>query len=203
MPLLSGRQQPRRGQVRARLIDAVAAALEDGESYADLTVEEVTSRAGVARSSFYVHFSDRRELLLRLVEQTTAPLLADLDRIRTLTRPPDRERLRDGMRDVVAYSRANAAVLRAFNEAASYDGEVAAFRRTLQERFVSSLEERIANQRAQGRPGGPAPRAIALALVAMVAESCYLQVSADTGTSDDELAEALAVIWERGAYGRR
>ncbi len=36
----------------------------------------------------------------------------------------------------------------------------------------------------------------------MVTESCLGQVSEETGVSDDELALALATIWERGAYGR-
>lgn len=45
------------------------------------------------------------------------------------------------------------------------------------------------------------PRAVALALVSMIVESCFRQVSYETGVGDGELAEALALVWYRGAYG--
>lgn len=201
MAVLASNRGSNRGRVRGRLLQAVRELLEEGEPYADVTVEEVARRAGVGRSSFYLHFSDRRELLFRLVEDAAGSLLERLEAIRGLSRAPDGERIRTGMRQAVAFARANAGVFRALDEAAAYDREVAAFRAELFERFVAALDERLLTQRRRGRGTGAASRATAVALIAMVAESCLQQVTGDTGVTDDDLAAALAEVWERGAYG--
>jgi AcrR family transcriptional regulator len=201
VPVLASNRASNRGRVRVRLLQAVRELLEQGEPYGDVTVEDVARRAGVARSSFYVHFSDRRELLFRLVDDAAGPLLDRLEAIRGLTHAPDGERIRAGMGQALAFARANAGVFRALNEAAAYDREVAAFRAELHERYAAALEERLVTQRRRGRGGGTASRATAVALIAMVAESCFQQVTRDTGVTDAALAAALAEVWERGAYG--
>lgn len=45
--------------LRQVLLDLIAV-----ESYADITVEELTARAGVSRATFYLHYRDKEDLLL-------------------------------------------------------------------------------------------------------------------------------------------
>jgi hypothetical protein len=91
-------------------------------------------------------------------------------------------------------------VYRALTEAVSYDRDVAAYRQVLNTRFLTAVEERLCSQQRHGRGSALPARAVALALVSVVAESCLRQISEDTGVQDDQLAQALASIWERGAY---
>ena len=61
------RQQAKQ-QTRQRLLDA-ALALLDAEGEPGLTTTKVAQRAGIAQSSFYVHFADMDDLLRHLIEQ--------------------------------------------------------------------------------------------------------------------------------------
>jgi TetR/AcrR family transcriptional regulator, fatty acid biosynthesis regulator len=56
---------------RSRLLDAALEIL-DGEGEAALTTINVTRRAGIAQSSFYVHFHDMEDLLHSLIDELTA-----------------------------------------------------------------------------------------------------------------------------------
>ncbi len=58
-------------QTRQRLLDAAVAILDE-QGEAGLTTTSVTRRAGVAQSTFYVHFVDMDDLLRALVSQLWA-----------------------------------------------------------------------------------------------------------------------------------
>lgn len=61
-------RQEAKQQTRQRLLDA-ALALLDAEGEPGLTTTKVAQRAGIAQSSFYVHFADMDDLLRHLIEQ--------------------------------------------------------------------------------------------------------------------------------------
>jgi len=61
-----------RGQgelLRERLIDAALALLDEGHEPSEISIRGVTRRAGVSPTAFYLHFDDREELMLALVER--------------------------------------------------------------------------------------------------------------------------------------
>jgi hypothetical protein len=53
--------------------------LAEGVSFADITVDGIAQRAGISRTAFYDYFSDRRELLMKLVEVAVAPIFRDAE----------------------------------------------------------------------------------------------------------------------------
>src|SRR5882724_12410734 len=53
----------RRDLIKARLLAAVESLLAEGESFTELSVERLVSLAGVSRSTFYVYFEDKGELI--------------------------------------------------------------------------------------------------------------------------------------------
>lgn len=57
-----------KAQSRQRLLDAALAILDEGDD-SDLTTVEITKRAGLAQSSFYVHFTSIEHLLQELVDE--------------------------------------------------------------------------------------------------------------------------------------
>lgn len=84
---------------RRRLIRAAFAILDE-EGEAGLTTVKVARAAGIAQSSFYVHFKDRQDLLRALGEQAGERLRAAMREARHRARetPGDRERHRDAFR---------------------------------------------------------------------------------------------------------
>ena len=66
----SGRTPRGQGKLlRGRLIDAALAILDDGHEPSEISIRGVTKRAGVSPTAFYLHFDDRDELMLALVER--------------------------------------------------------------------------------------------------------------------------------------
>ena len=56
----------RRGEIGRRLLVAVEKLLADGESFTEVSVERLVTEAGISRSTFYVYFEDKGDLLQAL-----------------------------------------------------------------------------------------------------------------------------------------
>lgn len=84
---------------RRRLIRAALAIL-DTEGEAGLTTVRVAKEAGIAQSSFYVHFKDRQDLLKTIGEEGGERLRRSMREARRKAReaPTDEERHRDTFR---------------------------------------------------------------------------------------------------------
>ena len=65
-----GRAPKGQGELlRERLVDAALAILDEGHDASELSIRGVTRRAGVSPTAFYLHFDDREELMLALLER--------------------------------------------------------------------------------------------------------------------------------------
>ncbi len=113
---------------RARLLTAALEVLdEDGE--AALTTTEVTRRAGIAQSSFYVHFVDMDDLVHGLVDHLASERRRQTRAARRMARraPGDVEALRDTFRlplaDLVSHPRLFGLVVRSRYDRSSPLGE--------------------------------------------------------------------------------
>ena len=169
--------------------------LDGGASYAELSVEQIASRAGRPRTAFYLYFRDKRELLMRLTEDVAETLYEEADRWWSGTR--GREDLEAALADVVHTWGEHASVLRAIVEASTYDAEIAEFWRGVVGRFVEATERRLVTE---GEKPGPAA-AKAFVLCWMVIETCYQQLARGESLDDPVLRGALADILERSVYG--
>ena len=69
-------------RTRQLLLDALSALIPE-KGYEAMTVQDVIDRANVGRSTFYVHFQDKEDLLLKAVETLWADLEAHLKNVRT------------------------------------------------------------------------------------------------------------------------
>ncbi|MGQ0629710.1 MAG: TetR/AcrR family transcriptional regulator [Sporichthyaceae bacterium] len=59
----------RREATQAALVEAMRRLLLRGEAYSSLSTEAITTEAGVSRATFYLHFGDKRDLMVRLADQ--------------------------------------------------------------------------------------------------------------------------------------
>jgi AcrR family transcriptional regulator len=112
---MSGKHPPlKRNEAKAvthrRLLDAALVILDE-EGDAKLTTTAITSRAGVAQSTFYAHFADVNDLLHELIDDLVAERRRSTRQARHLSQV-DRGRLRDTYRIPLLALVAHPAILR-------------------------------------------------------------------------------------------
>src|ERR1700722_5524866 len=73
-------RQQRRDQMEQRLLDATERLMSDGTSFTELSVDRLSTEAGISRASFYIYFEDKGHLLRRLTSEVFAELAESADR---------------------------------------------------------------------------------------------------------------------------
>lgn len=190
-------QTGRREANEAALLEAAAALLGEGASFAALRVEEIAKRAGLGRTNFYFYFPDKRALLTRLAEEAAGELYGQADGWWHGQGGPDE--LGEIIAAVVGVWMRHGSVLNAVVQTAAVDSEVRAVWRGLAGRFVDATRERIEREQADGVAVGVPAAETAFALVWMIERTCYQHVQ-DGGGDSAALVEALTGIWRRSVY---
>lgn len=193
----SGAPTARRQAVEAALLEATESLLDEGQPFADLSVEKIATRAGISRTAFYFYFADKRELLERLTSDVNAMILEQASLWWEHGGEPA-QRVREALENSLAIYREHVVLLRAVDEVASYDEEVAEHRRRLIEQVAKGTERHIHEENDAGRAACAHPAQTALALTWMT-DSAFLQLEPD-GSGDEAMIEALASIWTRAIY---
>jgi TetR/AcrR family transcriptional regulator, ethionamide resistance regulator len=114
----------RRREVLARLSGAVERLLAAGESYTNLSVARLVKEAGLARSTFYVYFDDKADLLSALTEEAVHELVETTRFWWDLPPDADRADLREALRKTYEAFLPHKGVMASVVEVASYDPEV-------------------------------------------------------------------------------
>jgi TetR/AcrR family transcriptional regulator, ethionamide resistance regulator len=212
MPSVTRRTQSaraeRRDQMRARLLTAVETLLAEGESFTELPVERLVSLAGVSRSTFYVYFEDKGEL----IRGWLADIIAELDVAArawwSLDGSATWADLRAALDQVVAVYRPHTTLMAAAFDAAAYDPGVREQVEAMMQRNIAGLRKHIKT----GQAGGWVDESLLAAQTAS-----WLQWMAERGlhrlireASDDELRELVdaytSIVWNTlyaGAASRR
>ena len=196
----------RRGEIGRRLLDAVERLLADGESFTEVSVERLVTEAELSRSTFYVYFEDKGDLLQAL----TADVMTEvIDAARAWWElPPDAQRadLEAAMRGIVSVYRGHMTLMVAVVEAASYDARV-------RERFgelIQLARGEVASHIAEGQRRGFVRRdvdgdPVAGWLTWMAERGLYQLVRlADDEAGVERLTGALtAIVWSTLYQGAR
>lgn len=198
----TGAQSQKRAAVEAAVLEATEARLAGGRTYADLTIEEIATAAGISRTAFYFYFRDKRELLMRLTEDVAEGLYAEADAWWS-GEGDGREALERALRSVIGLYHEHDVLLRAVVEASAYDKVVAEFWRALVGRFVAATRGRMEEEQARGAMGGLSASATAFALCWMTERACYQRIVQGADLTDDEFLGGLVHIWTATLYGAR
>lgn len=154
MPSVTRRQSTgvdRRAVVEAKILEATERLLRGGESFTDLGVQRIAAEAGIARSTFYLHFRDKAELLLRLIDRLAdqaLDMIIDADPSRGL------EGMATAMILNIRYYRERRHLLAAVVEVAAYDPAIREFWDAQLQRFIDQAEGWL---RAEQEAGNTAP----------------------------------------------
>lgn len=189
---------PRRAGAELQLIDATERLLGEGTSYIGLSVEQLCSEAGVARSTFYVHFRDKGDLVTRVA----ARMLDQLSDAAAAwwTHGNDRAALRAATRELVGVYARHRAVFAALTETAAYDAELHAVQEAMVDAHAEPLGRLISAGRDRGEVRGDLhTRETVIALVGMVQGACE-RLAGDDPEELDRLAETIAAIAWHALY---
>lgn len=112
----------RRAETEQRILDGTIELLDAGASLAGLSVNRIVEASGVSRATFYLHFTDKRQLVQRLGE---TELIAFQSVTESFLSDPSagRDDLAATFDELVATWRSHAGVLSSLIEMAEYDAD--------------------------------------------------------------------------------
>jgi AcrR family transcriptional regulator len=187
----SGRR--RRQATVADILDATRRLLAAGTPVANLSVERIVTEAGIARATFYLHFSDKHALIARLSEdevawreQIGAEVLADPNLKRSA--------LDAIMIEIVSRWAADRPVLAAIIELAEYDPTVREIWRSAMQRVADKAATQFRARWANSTTGPPDPDTVAEIFTWMFERCCHQMLT--DATRIETVAGAMAeIIW--------
>ena len=206
-----GSRAERRDQIKTRLLSAVESLLADGENFTELSVERLVTLAGVSRSTFYVYFEDKGELIRAWLAEIISELDVAAEAWWSLgagggpNSTVSWDDLRAALSRVVTVYRPHTTLMAAAFDAAAYDPGVREQVETMMERNIAGLRKHI----RAGQAGGWVDERLLPAQTA-----AWLQWMAERGlhrlvreATDDELARLVdaytTIVWNTLYAGAR
>ena len=144
------RSRARRDEIEARLLAAADKLLGEGESYTEISVERLASEADLSRSTFYVYFEDKGDLLRAWLAQIRTQVAAVANPWWAMGAQSTRADLREALAGIVTTYRPHARTMAAIFDAASYDPLVREQVDELMRGYIATLRAHI----EEGQAGG-------------------------------------------------
>lgn len=190
----------RRNGVTRDVIDATVRCLSAGESVTSLGIQRICAEAGVARSAFYKNFTDKTDLLRRVVGDATADLFDTACAWAAGT--GGRESMVTAHWNTVRVWREHAPLLRAYFEAAAYQPELAAVWDDRMKAVVTVMKERISNGQRDGSvPAGLDAQTVAEFIVYGFERLTAQHVATAPASADKAFARSISDVGWRLIYG--
>ncbi|MCW2667580.1 MAG: Transcriptional regulator, TetR family [Frankiales bacterium] len=198
----------RRGQLRDRLLAAVEQLLAAGESYTELSVERIAAEAGVSRSTFYVYFDDKGELLRAWFQDIFGQLEDAARAWHTLPADAGQPQLRAALSRLVQLYRPHTTLMAAVVDASGYDPSVRLLVAGMMERNTATLRQHIHLGQQDGTvDAGLLADEVAAWLTWMAERGFHQLVRGASDAQVERLVDAYAsIVWKtlyEGAARRR
>ncbi|WP_245606971.1 TetR/AcrR family transcriptional regulator [Pseudonocardia spinosispora] len=192
-----GSRAERRDQIRARLLEAVEQLLADGENFTELSVERLVSLAGVSRSTFYVYFEDKGELIRAWLTDIISELDVAAQAWWALGPDAGWDDLRAVLGRVVDVYRPHTTLMAAAFDAAAYDTGVRDQVEAMMQRNIAGLRKHIRAGQAAGFVDESLPSAQTAAWLTWMAERGLHRLVKDA--SDEDLTNLVdaytSIVW--------
>ena len=190
-------RQVRRDDIRARLLVVVEGLLADGESFTEISVERMVAEAGMARSTFYVYFADKGDLLRAWFAEITVGLRQAASAWWQLHPPLTFDDVRAALAGIVITYRPHTPLMAALYDTAAYDPSVRELVTAMMAENTAGLRSHIRRGQAAGfiDPALP-PRETAAWLTWMAERGLHQLVRGATDAEVDRLLDAYArIVW--------
>lgn len=190
------RQSPE--ETRRQILAAAQEFLRE-QSFRELGVDALMSRTGHTRTVFYRHFDDVPSLVLVLIQEVGAELVAVAEAWAETERAgPDEARRRLAV--FVDFYVRHGPVVRAVAEAAHHDGSVEAAYNGMVEGFVALTAQAIQARVDSGELAPLDAPEIARALVRMLNGYLLDALGREGATDPERVLETVATIWTRTLF---
>ncbi len=168
--------------------------------FREMNVETVMSRTGLKRPAFYVHFRDRHDLALRVVQDVGREIFEMTNRwMQGNDLRNDARAAFEGLADV--YVR-HGPVLRALSDASGSDEKVEIAYRALVQRLIDAIARHIREEQARGRTAEALDAdETARALVWMDERYLSEALGREPRTDPRIVVDVLYNIWMSALYG--
>jgi TetR/AcrR family transcriptional regulator, ethionamide resistance regulator len=184
-------------------VGVVETLVEGGAAYADLSVEAIIKAGGISRSTFYVYFDDKGDLLVAMAADVIGDLVSTGSSWWDLPAEATRADLHAALRIPIDTYRQHRTILGTVVETAAYDPRVREQHQSLIAQVVPALATYISAAQHAGTadPDLDAERT-ARWLVWMIERGLYQLVgAADDEDVDRELDALTDIVW-RVVYRR-
>lgn len=187
----------RRADLEQRVLHAVKALLADGTTYTEVPVHRIAAEAGIARSTFYLYFPDKGQLLIRLAELATADILNAGETWWLSDHHDGQAGLVTAMTQMIASFREHRLLLRSIGEVSAYDREVAHYWLGRIGPFIQFAQDRLEQLKTAGAINPDLDTAATAHILTWTVErSISHHFTTDDGAGDHRLANALSrAIW--------
>jgi AcrR family transcriptional regulator len=193
------RRRRRREDSEQEILEAAERLLHE-RPFRDLTVDDLMAATSQSRTAFYRHFTDRQDLMIRLLRDLNAELWEMIEGWLRGGGDPLAEG-RQALERLAGVYAAHGPLLLAIAEAAHHDDQIERVYGSLVQGFVDATVARIERDTAAGRTSLRHPREVATALVWMTER--HLAVTFGRAGAGDRASavEVLYTIWMRTLYG--
>lgn len=193
----------RRAEVERLALAALETFLNGGTRFSEIAVEAIAAQAGISRSTFYLYFQDKTELLVGATNW-----LKDLVFEERLERQPDGslgelDTYIQSLEQIIARYRQHSALLSAVNQVAEFDDRVGARWLASQTRYISWVAEILREEQRRGLTADTFDADLAAAILITGGEHVIAQHVARTDADQDaRLARELGTAQWFGFFRR-
>ena len=201
MPSVTRRSQSsraqRREEIRDRLLTVVERLLSEGESYTELSVERLVTEAQLSRSTFYVYFEDKGDLLRAWFSEIEAEVESAARDWWALGRRSTRDELHAALGQVVAVYRPHTTLMAAMYDAAAYDQAVRELVEAMMDWNTAGLRKHIKTGQREGFIDPSLPAKETAAWLTWMAERGLHQLVRQAGDAElERLVDAYTgIVW--------
>jgi len=201
MPSVTRRSQSsraqRREEIRDRLLAVVERLLAGGESYTEISVERLVSDAGLSRSTFYVYFEDKGDLLRAWFSEIEAEVESAARDWWALGRHSEREDLRRALSNVVNAYRPHTTLMAAMYDAAAFDQAVRELVQAMMDWNIAGLRKHVKAGQREGFIDPHLPAQQTAAWLTWMAERGLHQLVREASDAElDRLIDAYTgIVW--------
>lgn len=141
--LVARRNPTAAAEFQRRLSDAIERLIDDGSTYAELSVDRLVTEADIGRSTFYKYFGDKTGLLSSLVTAVQDDFLGAANAWLDMTAGGSKSDYESSFGVIFRAYRAHRVVMRCIVEQAPQDPVISSHFRDMMENFVHAIQQHV------------------------------------------------------------